>query len=351
MMTPGGDLLFGGPWKDDRSTAIVGVAKNCGKTTALNHLIDCADRRGETLGLVSIGIDGEACDFLLGTPKPPVNVPSGQWVVSTREALERSGTALNAIVPMGYTTPLGQAVLAQTDGPARIVLAGLRHSGDLTEAIARLVKLGAARILVDGAYGRLTAAQPHLCDAVIVSTGAIVGDRLTDVVQATAHLIDRLMTPLCQTQWVRALSERSKELGRPLMGADGSDPIVISERSAILGIDPGSQGFVAKHHAIAIPGLISDRVVDHLLALSSEGTLIASNPTMIRCEPRRLKRLMRGWNITVCDRSRVRGITVNPTSIAGAGYEPKRLVEAISLRWPKIPVFDPVSGVVSPMNA
>jgi hypothetical protein len=251
---------------------------------------------------------------------------------------------------MGYTTPLGQAVLAQTDGSARIVLAGLRHSGDLEEAIDRLIELGANRVFVDGAYGRLTAAQPHLCKAVIVSTGAIVGNQLADVVESTANLVDRLMTPICGIEWIRTLSNRAKEMGRPLMGAQNAAPIAVSERSALLGINLGSHSFDAQQNAIAIPGLITDRVADDLFALSGQGTLIAENPTLIRCDPRRLKRLMKGWDISVFDRSRLRAITVNPTSIAGPGYEPNQLVEAISDRWPKIPVFDPISGVVSREN-
>ena len=48
----------------ERSFAVVGLAKNCGKTTVVNHLIGEWGRRGVRLGLTSIGRDGEPVDLV-----------------------------------------------------------------------------------------------------------------------------------------------------------------------------------------------------------------------------------------------------------------------------------------------
>ena len=61
--------------------ALVGVAKNCGKTTTLNYLLGSGVCSGRVVGLVSIGIDGESADLLIGTKKPPIHVAAGQWVL------------------------------------------------------------------------------------------------------------------------------------------------------------------------------------------------------------------------------------------------------------------------------
>ena len=55
-----------------KTLSIVGMAKNAGKTTALNYLIEEADDEGITLGITSTGRDGETQDLVTGTEKPKV---------------------------------------------------------------------------------------------------------------------------------------------------------------------------------------------------------------------------------------------------------------------------------------
>ncbi len=55
-----------------KTLSIVGMAKNAGKTTALNYLIEEADDEGIRLGITSTGRDGETQDLVTGTEKPKV---------------------------------------------------------------------------------------------------------------------------------------------------------------------------------------------------------------------------------------------------------------------------------------
>src|SRR5690554_2852378 len=82
-------------WWETRRLAVVGVAKNCGKTTTLNALIE--KHRDRPVGLVSVGIDGEQSDVLLGTEKPAIVVEEGHWVVSAEQALSRSTAPLEYV--------------------------------------------------------------------------------------------------------------------------------------------------------------------------------------------------------------------------------------------------------------
>ena len=52
--------------------SIVGMAKNAGKTTALNYLLEEAMDEGLRLGVTSTGRDGEGTDVVTGTDKPRV---------------------------------------------------------------------------------------------------------------------------------------------------------------------------------------------------------------------------------------------------------------------------------------
>ncbi len=50
-----------------KTISIVGMAKNAGKTTALNYLIEEAMDEGVLLGVTSTGRDGETQDLVTGT--------------------------------------------------------------------------------------------------------------------------------------------------------------------------------------------------------------------------------------------------------------------------------------------
>ena len=50
-----------------QTLSIVGMAKNSGKTTALNYFIEEAMDDGMVLGITSTGRDGESTDLVTGT--------------------------------------------------------------------------------------------------------------------------------------------------------------------------------------------------------------------------------------------------------------------------------------------
>ena len=58
---------------ETKTMSIVGMCKNAGKTTMLNWLLTAGHLRG-TLGLTSIGRDGESTDVVTGTEKPGIFV-------------------------------------------------------------------------------------------------------------------------------------------------------------------------------------------------------------------------------------------------------------------------------------
>ena len=199
------------PWDGVRRLAVVGVAKNCGKTTTLNLLVADATRDGRTVGLASIGVDGERQDALLGTPKPPVWVPEGTWIASAASALSTATCDLEYHQELGFETPLGRVVIARALTEGEVVLAGLRHRADMHFVAEALESHGVDLVMLDGAYGRIVAASPALTDAVVVSTGAVVGKEVEHIVRATASLMDCLQLPPLTEGWHRELVEESLE--------------------------------------------------------------------------------------------------------------------------------------------
>ncbi len=333
---------------DAHRIAVVGVAKNCGKTTTLNHLIRLSEDQGKTLGLMSVGIDGESEDILLGTAKPPIHVTAGQWVVTAEEAAHASTASLEYFETLGFDTPLGEVVVAKVIADGEIILAGLRHRSDMRDAIRRLEAQKVDLILIDGAYGRVTAAHADLTDGVVVSTGAIVSPQVDTIIDRTRHLIDRLTLPEIQDPWLLRLLNQSIEEGRSLLGGPTVSAIPLEANSALVGL-PRSRGLWTQDiKAIAVPGLVSDRVVDELLRAGGTGrTLVIGDGTNLQTDNRHLERLRRTWNIQVPHTTRVLGIAINPTSVQGWTVSEDDLLHGLRTQWPEITIFNPDHGLVS----
>ena len=90
--TKGIELLQLTGLQDLESLAIIGLSKNAGKTTCLNHIIAAWQETSQLrpLALTSVGRDGELEDILSGNPKPRIYVQTGTLIASAEGALLRS---------------------------------------------------------------------------------------------------------------------------------------------------------------------------------------------------------------------------------------------------------------------
>lgn len=336
--------------------ALVGVAKNCGKTTTLNALLGLLRARGQRVGLASIGVDGERADALLATHKPAIRLDAGQWVISAEGALAEGDARLEYVAALGWTTPLGEVVLARVVEPGTVVLAGVRQRAELLRALDALSSVGQVDVsLVDGAYGRRMAAHAALTDGVIVATGAIVSASVAEIVATTQDLTDRLTLPALdaglgwhETLVAAALAADRALLGGPTLAPEG---VALPAASALLGLPLASALWTDAVQAIAIPGLVSDRVVEALLAVPAPASgarraLLLDDGTALHCSPRHLARLRRGWEVRARHPARLLAIAYNPTSIVGPPVEDAALRDALVRVYPDLPVFNPASWLL-----
>ena len=72
--------------KDYKRLSIIGMEKNVGKTTVLNKLIEDIGLQ-KTIGLTSIGRDGEDTDVVTNTHKPRIYVNQGTIIATARDCL------------------------------------------------------------------------------------------------------------------------------------------------------------------------------------------------------------------------------------------------------------------------
>jgi len=155
---------------------IAGTAKNTGKTTTTRALLEHFQGLGVTLGLTSIGYDGESVDNVTGLPKPRLYLDRGQLVAVAERCLAVSSAGVKVLERTDLITPLGRVVCGRVVKEGLLVVAGPNQIAHLGQIRRWMAGQGAGLTLVDGALNRL--APMVETDGLILATGA---SRSTDL--------------------------------------------------------------------------------------------------------------------------------------------------------------------------
>ncbi|MCD6436053.1 MAG: hypothetical protein J7L15_06655 [Clostridiales bacterium] len=172
--------------------SLIGMVKNAGKTTLLNELIDQAYWGKVTLGLTSIGYDGEKTDSVTNTPKPTIEVFPGALVATAQSLLNRKNLKYEVLEITDLATVFGPIVIVRIRNHTQIELIGPRSNYGIEKVSYIMKNWGAKLVLIDGALDRVSTASPALADAVFLSTGAALSRDMNQVVNQTVHRINLL---------------------------------------------------------------------------------------------------------------------------------------------------------------
>lgn len=305
-----------------RRVAIVGVAKNAGKTTVLNALLEEHAQADLVCGVLSVGVDGEAYDAISGARKPPVALRPG-WLAATSDQMARKVPGLEVVSASSISTPLGELLVVRATRRCEVVLSGLRHRGDVNRFASELLVSGASRVIIDGAFDRIAAADPETADTVFVATGMVLADSVAATSEQTAALVRRLQTPTAEVVDQPPHDLRSTRCVR-------SGPVW-----SIAGADGGAAD------TIYVPGMVSDSVVEYAsTALRPGGTLVARDPTRLLASDTSFRRFSRRNEVRVVRGLHIAAVTTNPVGRDGLAVDPVRLRESLQRLLPDLPVVD-----------
>ena len=137
-----------------KTMSIVGMCKNAGKTTMLNWMLH-HDRLRGTLGLTSIGRDGESTDVVTGTEKPGIFVREGTLIATARDMLRLGDVTTEILETTGIPTPLGEVVILRARSAGNVQLAGPSITSQLREVSRMFFDLGADKSIIDGVPAQL----------------------------------------------------------------------------------------------------------------------------------------------------------------------------------------------------
>jgi hypothetical protein len=335
-----------------RRLALVGLAKNTGKTETLTAILAAHARAGRCVGVTSIGRDGEAHDVIdARIDKPRIHLQAGSLVASTNALLRASGVEHERLVATGVRTPLGEVVIARLSEQGAIEVAGPSAAGDLREVGDAMIGFGAEQVLIDGSIDRRAASSPAVADGLLIATGAILSEDIERVVAMTADAVELARLP-------RADDADSCDRDGPPAGggsspnqdADQNGGRVRVRRQLVLSGEPAEIAALLREHPRAstfvVDGALGERFLEGLLSARRERSgrrlrVVASNPTRVF-----LSRHGPGWYhrqgvaIEVAHPIDLRAITVNPVAPQSHRFESRRLRALIEAAIPDVPVLD-----------
>ncbi|HEY4810841.1 MAG TPA: hypothetical protein VIH71_07270 [Solirubrobacteraceae bacterium] len=366
-------MTLGELTSSNRRVALVGLAKNTGKTVALAALLRELKAAGQQVGVTSVGRDGEDHDVIDSRiDKPRVNLPAGSLVATTDGLLRASAVPHELLEEMDVRTPLGRVLIARLLGDGAIEVAGPSAAADVRAAADAMLVHGAEQVLIDGAIDRRAASSPAIVDGLVMSTGAVLSEDIDEVVLQTKDAVELVCLP--RVDDASEIGQLLRELSAPvaddtsLLGAapgsnlreasgNGRTSFLIGEDLEPTSLPPR---FVLTSEAdqiaeeldanpdarwLLVAGALPDRFLRSLLHpvhhRRRELVLVVSDPTRVFLWKRGPEWYRRqGVQLQALERVELEAITVNPVAPQSHGFDSGRLRGMLAEAIPEIPIFD-----------
>lgn len=314
-----------------RSISMIGMCKNAGKTTVLNHIIRKMTEAGVTLGLTSIGRDGESTDLVTGTQKPGIYVGEGTLVATASDLVLRNCDITREILETtGISTPMGDVVVFRARSDGAVQLAGPSMTTQLAGLRELLFQFGAQKVLIDGALSRKTLCSRKVTEATVLCTGASYHKNLKEVVRDTAYQCLILKLPVIRNDSVREYAQSLKNFrGTVLFGQEPYNlPPDMSVGDALR--SPKAQGT----HTVFFGGALTEFLIKPLLMsnLPLHGmTFLVWDSSKILLKQETYEKLVRrGISLQVLDDVNLVAVTVNPFSAYGFHFPKDAFLDAMA---------------------
>lgn len=326
--------------------SFIGMAKNVGKTTTYNYIIENLHSM-YILGLTSVGRDGENKDIITDQPKPKIFVSKGNLLATAEESLKRSKFKHEILAKTEISSAIGQIVLIKALDKGHIELSGPSLVQYLVTICEKLKDYGAELILIDGAFDRKSFASPVLAQATILATGAAVSDDMEETIDRTVYSVRKLSTPSLTDKRARdTITKFLKTHNAGLIDEEfKSFPIEVT--TALNATDEIVKKINPQTRYVVVKGIFSSKLIERLLKSNidcSKFNIIVEDGTKIFVSEKLYSRYHKNNGIIeVLHPINIIGITANPVSPYGFTFNQKTFLNRLRQKI-DIPVFDVVSG-------
>ncbi|MGL5312572.1 MAG: hypothetical protein ACRC92_04935 [Peptostreptococcaceae bacterium] len=308
--------------KKYKSLSIVGNYKNVGKTTTLNYILNKA--KGDiTLGLTSIGVDGEKEDIVTTTPKPRIYVNKGSIIATAKNCVLKSDITKEILETTNINTPLGKIVIFKALSDGFVELAGPSRNSGIKYICNRLNELGSELAIVDGALSRKTLASPSITEATIFCSGAVLNSDINKVVDQIIFEVELMSIENIDDEKLMDIYEDLEDYKVCIINKDYSyrnlnlKTTLNSQDDIIENLDDNSK-------YILVNGIVVNSFIEGLIKNTDKykgKTILVKDGTKIFLDKLIYNKFIAlGGSIKVIDKINLLGISINPTSINGYSF-------------------------------
>lgn len=328
------------------SVSIIGMNKNVGKTTTLNHIL--REARGRiSLGLTSIGRDGEELDRVTATEKPKIYIEEGTLIATAKQCLLNSDITKEILKTTSFNTPMGEIVICRALSDGYVDLGGPSVNSYMLEICDELKRLGSELVIVDGALSRKTFASPSITGATILSTGAAMSRSMVKVIEETSHTVKLLSLENEEDLQVLSLANEVLQKGRIGIIHKNNTIKILDVLTALESSKEIVEALDGNVSYVVIKGVVSDKLLENIMTSTNKYKevifLVEDGTKLFLTRDTLYKFKKQGGIIKTINKINVVCVTCNPKSPYGYEFDKHKFLDGLrnSLN---VPVFDVIGG-------
>lgn len=300
-----------------KTLSIIGLEKNTGKTTTLNFILNNVVNK--TIGITSIGRDGEEKDLVHGTSKPKIYIGVGTLVATAKNSLLMSDATFEILHVLDINTPLGKIVIAKSVTSGFAEISGPSTKSGIKAAINSMENYGANLSIVDGALSRKTFADPLITEALILCIGAAYSENINTLACETLKIVSFFSI-------LEAKNEVSNLYNKVMTECKVAfvyeDKILKSSLKTVIGASEEIiSNFNDKLKYIFIKGTLTNSLIEGILnskyTLSKIVFIIEDSTKLFFSREIYLRFQAKGGSFKVINKMKLIGISVNPKATSG----------------------------------
>lgn len=325
--------------KKYRSIATIGLEKNVGKTETMNYILKRLKDEGISVGITSIGIDGESLDQVTETAKPEVTVYEGMYFATSEKHFKEKNFLSEIYDVSSATTALGKVVIGKVLEEGKILLSGPSNGSWIKELIEKFYKMGVSLTVVDGALSRLSVGSPIITEGIILSTGAALSLTVDEIIKKTGHIIRILNLPKVEEKKKDILVNFESGIYKGDLNGKNYKRLPID---SLLSFHKLEENIFKDGCSLFITGALTEKFLNNLNKqnLKEKIELIVTDFTKIFASEESVKRfLKKGNEIKVLYKTNLIAITINPVSPTGVVLNSKEIIEGIK-KFTDLPVVN-----------
>ncbi len=323
--------------------SIVGMAKNSGKTVTLNSVLEEAEEENLTLGLTSIGRDGEKTDIVTKTEKPQIYAYEGTIIATARSFIENTDTKIEILEVTDCTSSMGKIVIGRVVTSGYIELAGAASGTDIIKTSNKMLEYGAKLVIVDGAIDRKSSASPSVTEATILASGAVLSRDINKAILQTVYQANLFNLKSINDDSIKEISK--KNVDRNILVVDKN--YNVKKLELLTALNTGNEianSIDEDTFAVLIPGSIVTKTVEDIIQKNSNYKsviFVVKDATKIFIDyVNYMKFEKKGFKIEVLNEINLIAITINPTAPEGYFFDSKDYADGIKSYLDDIDVMD-----------